>query len=124
MATSSFNIKDLMVHLVNIAMEAKQTLQPGEVLSESLQELEELADGVCVSSTRIGNLIYGLKQIQNPTSAQTSEIYSQVRELRSERTVMLQKLLKNKLLPSWIKYEITTNLPRLICLEDPDYYHI
>ena len=92
-----------------------------QVLSQSLQELENLADEVCASSIQIGNLIYGLKQIQNPTRAQTSEIYTQVRELQSERTLMLQKLLKNPTLPSWIKYEITTNLPRL---EDLDYYHI
>lgn len=90
-----------------------------------MANLNILWDALGFNKNRSGNLIV-VRRMQAchapPNVVEMQHYYHQMASLYQERVNLLENVLSNSCVHAWIKYEIVTNLPCLVYLEEPYFY--
>ena len=121
--SSNFHIGVLFQEVSNIVSIAN--LYPGFYSIHDLDRLMEIQEELWENQHLTGNHRFGYiwrSQRARITRAQTRAFYQSMAPLHQARVSILAELLQNRCVPAWLKFEIVTNLPRLVSMEDPDYY--
>lgn len=88
-----------------------------------MDEFMELSENLNINYLYAGNLVYGFSQ-QQRTRDTIQHHYQDLGTLHLARVTILSGLLGNSCVPTWLKFEIVNNLPRLCYLEDPEFYQL
>ena len=92
---------------------------------EHMDQLVAMEHALWLNTHTSSNLHYNhvYTSARAPISrAATRQFYRAMAPLHQERVNLLVQFLQNDCIPLNWKYEIVTNLPRLVSMEDPDFY--
>ena len=115
----------VLVSEVQVIVE-KARLYPGFYSIDHLDHLVAMEPALWINNLRLGNLRYGhiyTSVRATLTRISTRQFYRTMTPYHQERVNLLAQLLQNDCIPLSLKYEIVTNLPRLVSVEEPTLYH-